>query len=178
ARTGNLTLDVPDPITYEQARKAALRDTVTPFENCFGCGSGRRLDNGLHLRAGPVEGRDVAAIDWTPLAAATGALDGEPVPELMTLTAMECPTARAMDIGPLRTPEDTVVLGRMTTKLVDLPVVGGEYYFMAWPIERVGRRIEIAGLLNDRDGKTLAMTRQTFIALRDGASLGDPSGGG
>ncbi|MHA1569547.1 MAG: hypothetical protein ACTSXZ_08755, partial [Alphaproteobacteria bacterium] len=54
ARPGNLTLDVPDPITYEQAQKAALRDTVTPFENCFGCGSGRRLDNGLHLRAGPV----------------------------------------------------------------------------------------------------------------------------
>jgi hypothetical protein len=42
---------------------------------------------------------------------------------------------------------------------------------MGWPLERAGRRIEIAGTLNNEEGEILAMTRLTFVVLREGVSL-------
>jgi hypothetical protein len=170
ARPVDLEMEIPAPVTLEQAKKAARRDKVAAFPNCFGCGSARTEDTGLHLRSGPVEGRNMVAIDWTPRASAVGAEEGEQVPEIMVLTALECPIAKAMELG-LKKPEETAVLGRMTTKVIDLPRVGAPCFFMGWPIERAGRRIEIAGTLHDEKGEILAMTRLTFVVLKEGASL-------
>ena len=171
ARPFELEMEMPEPISLAEAKKASRRDTVAAFPNCFGCGSARTKDNGLHLRSGPVEGQKAVAVDWVPSAAVVGAKEGEKVPETMVLTAMECPIAKAMELGDMRKPEEMAVLGRMTTKIMELPQVGEPSYFMGWPIERVGRRIEIAGTLNNERGETLAMTRLTFIVLREGASL-------
>ncbi|OGA32098.1 MAG: hypothetical protein A3F75_12005 [Betaproteobacteria bacterium RIFCSPLOWO2_12_FULL_64_23] len=171
ARPVQLELAIPELISLEQARKAARRETVTAFPNCFGCGSARSEDEGLHLRSGPVEGRNLVAIDWVPRPAAVGARKGERVPETMVLTAMECPIARAMELGGMKKPEEMAVLGRMTTKVNALPEVGEPCYFMGWPIERMGRRIEIAGTLNNNKAEVLAMCRLTFVVLKEGVSL-------
>jgi hypothetical protein len=171
ARPAELEMEIPEPISLEQARKAARRDAVAAFPNCFGCGSARSEDEGLHLRSGPVGGRNLVAVDWLPRAAAVGAEQGEPVPETMVLTAMECPVAKAMDLGGLKKAEETAVLGRMTTKVNALPRVGEPCHFMGWPIERVGRRIELAGTLHNEKGLVLVMCRLTFVVLKEGASL-------
>ena len=171
ARPAELEMEVHESISLEQAKKASRREAAAAFPNCFGCGSGRTAENGLHLRSGPVEGRQVVGIDWQPPGAVVGANAGEAVPEILVLTAMECPIAKAMELDNLRKPEEMAVLGRMTTRINELPRVGGQYLFMGWPIERVGRRIEIAGTLNNEDGDILAMTRLTFVVLREGVSL-------
>ena len=89
----------------------------------------------------------------------------------MLLTAMECPIAKAMELNSMKETPETAVLGRMTTKINALPRVGQQCFFMGRPIERVGRRIEIAGTLNDEEGGILAMSRLTFVVLREGVSL-------
>lgn len=171
ARPAELEVEMPHAISLDQAKKASCRHEKAAFPNCFGCGSGRAEDRGLHLRSGPVEGQNLVAIDWVPEAGVIGVKHGERVPETMLLTGMECPIAKAMEPEGMRKPHETVVLGRMTTKIISLPLVGGQYYFMGWPIERAGRRIEIAGTLNSESGDVLAMTRLTFVVLREGVSL-------
>jgi hypothetical protein len=171
ALPAELEMEVPASISFEQAKKASRRNTVAAFPNCFGCGSGRSENNGLHLRSGPVEGRNMVAIDWVPQADTVGAEEGETVPEKMVLTALECPIAKAMELDDMRKPEETAVLGRMTTKIISLPKAGEPCFFMGWPIERVGRRIEIAGTLNSEKGDVMVMCRMTFVVLREGVSL-------
>ena len=51
ARSAELEMEIPSPISFEQAKKASRRDTVVAFPNCFGCGSGRSENSGLHLRS-------------------------------------------------------------------------------------------------------------------------------
>jgi hypothetical protein len=171
ARPVELDFEIPKPISLEQAKKASRRQTIAAFPNCFGCGSARSEDDGLHLRSGPVEGMKMVAVDWIPRAAAVGAKEGETVPETMVLTAMECPIGKAMELQSMKKPGESAVLGRMTTKINSLPKVGEQCYFMGWPIERAGRRIELAGTLNNEMGEILVICRLTFIVLRPGVSL-------
>jgi len=166
-----LDLEIPEPISLSQARKASLRHVIEmPYPNCFGCGSGRSEDDGLHLRSGPVEGRNLVATDWVPRSGAVGAGEGEVVPLPIVWASMECPTAKAMHYGQMTKPEEPVLLGRMTTKVNGLPVVGEPCYFMGWPIERSGRKILLGGTLHDQAGEILVMTRLIFIALKEGVT--------
>ena len=179
ARPAELDLELPDPITLEEARKASLRHvTEMPYPNCFGCGSARSDDDGLHLRAGPVPGRDLVAIDWTPRAAAVGAPQGGPVPKEMVWASLECPIARAMQIGDIVGPDELFLLGRMTARVIDLPIVGRPCFHMGWPICRDGRKIRIAGSLHDEKGRTLAETELLFITLKEGVTYESFMGSG
>ena len=73
ARPAVLDLEPPDPITLDLARKSSQRHvTDMPYPHCFGCGSARSETDGLHLRSGPVPGRNLVATDWVPLAGAMG----------------------------------------------------------------------------------------------------------
>jgi hypothetical protein len=171
ARPGELQLEIPKPISLEQARKASLRHVVEmPYPDCFGCGSGRSQDNGLHLRAGPVEGRELVAIDWVPRAAAVGAEIGAPVPRPIVWASMECPIARAMELGEMKKPEELIVLGRMVTRVRELPKVGNTCFFMGWPMGRDGRKIHLGGTLHRGDGEVLVETRLTFVTLKEGVT--------
>ena len=166
------TLELAAPVTigFDEAARASRRNTVNPFPNCFGCGSGRSEADGLHLRSGPVDGKDVVAIDWTPPGAVVGGNEGDELSVRMALTAMECPIAKAMEIGGLLARNELIVLGRITTKLIRAPRVGEPCFFLGWPIDRVRRRIELAGMLNDRSGSPLIMARLTFVVLREGVT--------
>jgi hypothetical protein len=171
ARPANLDLDIPERISLEEAKKASLRHvTAMPYPNCFGCGSGRSETDGLHLRSGPVEGRKLVAVDWVPKAEAVGAPDGQDVPLVLAWASMECPIARAMQIGEMKGPDELILLGRMTTRIKGLPRVGEPHFFMGWPVRRDGRKIYIAGTLHNREGEVLVMSHLTFITLKEGAT--------
>jgi hypothetical protein len=169
-RPAELEIEIPDPITLEDARRASLRHVTEPRTNCFGCGSARSEDDGLHLRSGPVEGRDLVAIDWTPQAAAVGADNGQEVPEPVVWAAMECSTARAMELGGLRREDELFLLGRMTTNVLALPQVGQPCFMMGWPVGRDGRKIKLAGTLHDQDGRVLVISQLLFITLKQGVT--------
>ncbi|MDP6345990.1 MAG: hypothetical protein QF491_20820 [Alphaproteobacteria bacterium] len=103
---GSLDIEIPEVIGLEEAKGASLRHVIEmPFPDCFGCGSARTEDTGLHLRSGPVAGRNLVAVDWLPRAKAVGAGMGEPVPKAMIWAALECPMARALDLPDMKTPE-------------------------------------------------------------------------
>ncbi len=166
-----LDLDIPAAVDLAGAKQASLRHvTEMPYPDCFGCGSNRSDDSGLHLRSGPVEGRNLVAIDWRPRPLAVGAAEGEPVPEVMTWAALECPLARALELPGMKTEDELIVLGRMTARIDALPRVGQEHFFMAWPLQRAGRRLEIAGSLHDAEGALLAAAALTFVVLKAGIS--------
>ncbi|MBW1790240.1 MAG: hypothetical protein JRK53_27135, partial [Deltaproteobacteria bacterium] len=166
-----LELDIPDPITFEEAVKASRRHVPDTRANCFGCSSLRSEDDGLHLRSGPVEGRDLVAIDWTPRAAAVGAGDGEEVPEPVVWAGMECATYRAMEIGGMRQDDEVVLLGRMTSKVQALPKVGQPCFFMGWPVERDGRKIRLGGSLHDQGGRVMVVSELLCVALKPGLTF-------
>ena len=171
ARPAELDLEIPEPITLKEAKRASLKHiTEMPYPNCFGCGSGRSEDDGLHLRSGPLEGRNIVAIDWTPRAAAVGAKDGQDVPEPIAWASMECPVARALELEGMKKPEELILLGRMITKVSGLPKTGEDCYIMGWPIGRSGRKLEIAGTLHHKSGQVLVQSKFTFITLKEGVT--------
>ena len=172
ARPTELDLDMPEPITIDEARKASLRHvTEWSLPNCFGCGTARSEDDGLHLRAGPVKGRNMVAVDWLPRAATVGSDENCKVPEPIVWAAMECTVIQAMKNSDLKKPEELVILGRMTGNVQELPKVGRQYFIMGWPIGREGRRITVAGSMHDEAGDLLVTTTLTFIIFKqDGAN--------
>jgi hypothetical protein len=177
ATPATLDLDIPAPIDLAAAKRASLRHArEMPYPDCFGCGSNRSDDDGLHLRSGPVVGQNLVAIDWRPRPLAVGAEEGAKVPSLMTWAALECPLARALDLPGMKTADELIVLGRMTARIDALPRVGREHFFMAWPLERVGRRLELAGSLHDADGALLAAAALTFVLLKAGVSYTELGG--
>jgi hypothetical protein len=175
ARPAELDLDLPKSITIDEARKASLRHvTEMPYPDCFGCGSARSEDDGLHLRAGPVEDRSLVAIDWVPRAAAVGAREDREVPEPVIWAGVECVVIRAMQYGGLLAPEELVLLGRMTAKVQARPAVGQPYFFMAWPLGREGRKITLGGTLHDEAGGVLVLSQLVFITLKESVA-NDPA---
>jgi len=169
ARPAELDLDMPTPITIDEARQASLRHvTEWPLPNCFGCGTARSEDDGLHLRAGPVEGRNMVAVDWLPRAATVGAGEDCEVPEPIAWAAMECTVIQAMEHSGLMQPEELVILGRMTAKVQVRPRVGRPYFIMGWPVGREGRKITVAGTMHDETGGSLVMSQLVFISLNKG----------
>ncbi len=171
AQPATLDLALPEPIDLADAKRASLRHIKEmPYPDCFGCGSNRSDDSGLHLRSGPVAERNMVAIDWLPRPQAVGAAEDEAVSPLMTWAALECPLARALELPGMKTPDELIVLGRMTARIDASPRVGHEHFFMAWPLERAGRRLEIAGTLHDSEGALLAAAALTFVVLKAGVS--------
>src|SRR5262245_39777243 len=60
-------IEVPDPVTAEEARAATQRYRGAKegvFSECFVCGLAREDSLGVH--PGPVEGRDLVASPWAP----------------------------------------------------------------------------------------------------------------
>jgi hypothetical protein len=62
AASAELELDVPDPISFDEAAAAALPegDRKSVFPECFVCGWTR--EDGMRIYAGPVEGRDLVGV--------------------------------------------------------------------------------------------------------------------
>src|SRR5690348_13590046 len=79
----------PDPVAWGDAVAAESVDLDSPFPQCFVCGHARGED-GLHLHAGPVEGRDVLAAHWT--------VSDDTVGEEFAWAALDCPGAYATGV--------------------------------------------------------------------------------
>jgi hypothetical protein len=147
-------LDVPDPISFEEAAAAALpegdRDSV--FPECFVCGWAR--DDGLQIYAGPVEDRDLVAATWVP--------SDDVIASEFVWAALDCPGAYAVQFGERGNP----VLGRLAARVEHLPHPGERCVVMAWPLGEEGRKLYAGTALLGEDGRTLGTARATWILPR------------
>ena len=154
ATVAEVEVDVPEPISLEEAAAAALPDgdQDSGFPECFVCGWAR--NDGLGIYAGPVPGRNLAAAAWTPRA--------EHVAPEFVWAALDCPGAYAVHGGERGMP----VLGRLAARVERLPRAGEPCVVMAWPEGADGRKLYAGTALFGEGGRLLGAARATWIAPR------------
>jgi len=164
ARPAAVDLDVPAPVSVDEARAAAERypwREEHPYPSCFVCGPQREAGDGLCVYPGPVEGRDLFAAPWTPdasLAAPDGTVRNE-----FVWAAIDCPGGIVAD---LLGEHGRLLLGRLTADL-RAPVLAREPHVVtAWPIERDGRKLHTAtALFAAGEDAPAAVSRAVWIEV-------------
>ena len=144
-------LDVPAPVSVEEAKEASKRYSGFrhhAYPTCFTCGPER--DDGLRIFPGPVEGRvGLVASPWTP---------EEIRPEIIW-AALDCPGGWAVDDFQRK----GVMLGRMAAGIRELPTVGESHVVVGWPVGEEGRKRHAGSALYSPAGDVLAIARATWI---------------
>jgi hypothetical protein len=155
-----LDLDVPDPVSYEEAEAAGARYTGFDhhaFPNCFVCGPARRPGDALRIFAGAVDGRDLVAGPWTPDRGLAGD-DGVVRPEFVW-ASLDCPGAFAVGFSD----RAETLLGRLTAD-IRAPVRAGEpHVVIGWPLGQDGRKLYAGTALTTATGEPCGLARATWI---------------
>jgi hypothetical protein len=161
-RRAEVGLDVPAPVSFEQAEQAATRYTGFErhaFPNCFVCGPAREPGDALRIFAGAVHGRDLVAAPWVPddsLADGDGVVRRE-----FVWAALDCPGAFAVGFSS----RGETVLGRLTAE-VRAPVRAGEpHVVIGWPLGEDGRKLYAGTALTTAAGELCGLARATWITL-------------
>jgi hypothetical protein len=151
AAPAELRLDLPEPISFDEAAAAALPegDRESVFPECFVCGWKR--DDGLRIYPGRVEGRNLVAATWTPR---DDAISSE-----FVWAALDCPGAYAVEFGVRGNP----VLGRLAARVEHLPRPRERCVVIGWPLDEEGRKLYAGTALFGADGRTLGAARATWI---------------
>jgi hypothetical protein len=154
AAEAELDLDVPDPISFEEAEAAALPegDKESVFPECFVCGWAR--EDGLRIYAGPVVGGELVAATWVPR--------DDVISSEFVWAALDCPGAYAVRFGERGDP----VLGRLTAHVEHMPHPGERCVVMGWPLGEDGRKLYAGTALFGADGRVLGSARATWIIPR------------
>jgi hypothetical protein len=159
--------EVPPPVSVEQARRASREapNEEHPLPGCFVCGPERATADGLGVVCGTVPGRETELIA-APLATEEWMVgpDGGVRAELVW-AALDCPSGISSIV--LDEPMGFSLLGRLTVRLLEPVDIGATYAVVGWPIERDGRKYRGAAAILAADGRALAVSRSTWIELRD-----------
>jgi hypothetical protein len=161
-------LDLPEPVSLPRAEAASAACPWVdrhPFPGCFGCGPERSQEEAVAIQMGPVEGRDLFAAPWTPLAEFAGE-DGAVAP-LFVWSALDCPTAAAAvltDTGPS-------VLARLEGRLLAPVQPGVTHTVVAWLLGHEGRKHRGAAAIYAPDGEPCAHAEGLWIELRDPTAM-------
>ena len=162
ARPAEIDFDPPAAITLEQAEEAISRSPFSedthPFPTCFGCGPLREAGDGLRLFPGPVGGRGVTGVPWTP---------AEEVDEVMLWAALDCPSG-----SPATNPDNhpPIVLANLAAKQIAPVRVGDEHVIVAELVETDGRKKHTHVALYSASGELRAIARALWISLRTDAA--------
>lgn len=149
-RTTDPGLAIPPPVSLEEARAASARFDAAghPYPGCFVCGP--EAEEGLHVYASPVTGRD-------DVLAAPVTLSEEGLPSV--LAALDCPGAFTVGFG-----EEALLLGTFTSTVHAEAPLGRELVVLAWEMGREGRKRYSGTALLDGD-RVLASAAATWIAV-------------
>ncbi len=159
ARPSDVDVEPPRRVGVTEADAAEARyvgEGEHAFPECFVCGPARERGDGLVLRPGPAGG--VVATTWRP-DATLGVGD---VRDEFVWAALDCPGAFAVEL----VGRGTRVLGRLTVRIEERPVVGEQYVVVGWPLGGEGRRQEAGTALLDEGGRVLAVARAVWIEPR------------
>lgn len=159
ARPAKLELAVPEAVGIEAARAVDGSDFLTghPFPTCFACGPERAEGDGLRLFPGPVPGRELFAVAWTP---APEFASGSRVDPLFVWSALDCPSS-APATGPL-----PIVLATLAVDVLDAPVAAEPHVIASWEVGREGRKRRTGVAMWDAAGSIRAVGRALWIELR------------
>ncbi|HEU4337090.1 MAG TPA: hypothetical protein VFR45_07260 [Nocardioides sp.] len=157
-----------DPATAAAAESSYPGHTFHPFPTCFACGTAREDGDGLRIFPGRVgegpDGHRVAA-PWTPHPSLhedwhTYADETPRASVAATWAALDCIGGWAGDLT-----ERLMVLGRMTARVDDLPVIGEPHVVVGEGRGRDGRKSFTASTLYDADGRVVATAEHTWVAV-------------
>ena len=154
AVAADLDLEVPTAIPWDDAVAASAEYVgfeEHAFPECFVCGPAREPGDGLRVFAGPVTDGLVAA-PW---------IAREVAPEIVW-AAIDCPGAFAVGVSA----RGETVLGRMTARVVHLPVEGERCVSIGWLLGEEGRKLYAGTALFAETGELFALARQTWIVPR------------
>ncbi|GAB3018659.1 hypothetical protein GCM10011376_00170 [Nocardioides flavus (ex Wang et al. 2016)] len=158
-----------DPALAATAQASYPGLSFHPFPTCFACGTDREEGDGLRIFPGPVAagpGHDErVAAAWTPHPSLHedwhSYVDDQPRASVaVTWAALDCIGGWAGDLT-----ERLMVLGRMTARLDDLPVIGEPHVAVGEPRGRDGRKTFTASTLYDAAGRVVATAEHTWIAV-------------
>lgn len=139
-----------------------------PFPRCFACGPAREEGDGLRIfpgRTGAGPDGDLTAATWTPHPSLHEDwhtyVDEHPRASVAaTWAALDCIGGWAGDLT-----ERLMVLGRMTARVDDLPVIGEPHVVVGEGRGRDGRKTFTASTLYDSAGRVVAAAEHTWIAV-------------
>jgi len=149
ARRAGVDIEPPQPVSYDEAVRAATPDLGSPFPECFVCGHAR--EDGLRIFAAPVPGRDVVAAPWVP--------DESLVEPRFVWAALDCPGAYATGV-PGR---GTVVLGRLAADVRRVPRAGERCVVIGWSLGDEGRKHHAGTALFGERSDVLGVARALWI---------------
>ena len=163
AKATELDLEIPEPISFQQA--AAARAGFAgyqehPFADCFVCGTHRSCGDGMCLFTGEIA-EGVVASSWVPNEEFADE-DGVVADEFLG-AALDCPGAWAfLSVYGFESP---AVLGRMTYEDHRPVYAGGRYVVMGWSIGQEGRKSYCGTAIFDDEGNLCAAAKATWISL-------------
>ena len=160
-----------EPVAHDVAAAAASSYpglTFHPFPTCFSCGTAREEGDGLRIFPGKVgdgPAGDLVAAAWTPHPSLHEDwhtyVDDQPRASVATTwAALDCIGGWAGDLT-----ERLMVLGRMTARVDDLPVIGEPHVVVGEGRGQDGRKTFTASTLYDADGRVVATAEHTWIAV-------------
>jgi hypothetical protein len=154
AEPASVELDVPGPVSLDQAREASKGYAgfrAHAYATCFVCGPNR--SDGLGIFPGPVAGRELVAAPWTPPA---------DVPAELVWAALDCPSGWAID----EFSREGVLLGRLAARVDEPPPPGAPHVVLGWPIGADGRKRFAGSAILTADGRPIAVARSTWLVPR------------
>jgi len=155
-----LELEVPEPVTLEEADAAAGRYRGFEehiFSTCFVCGPNRDPGDGLRIFAGDVGARELVASPWTPHAALADEA-GVVCPEFVW-AALDCPGAFSFP----QVENRACVLGELTLRRDRDVRAGAPHVVTAWYIGSEGRKHFAGTALFTAAGERCAAAKATWI---------------
>lgn len=161
-------VDPVDPATAAAAESSYPGHDFHPFPTCFACGTGREQGDGLRIFPGKVgdgPDGDLVAATWTPDPSLhedwhAYADEHRRASLASTWAALDCVGGWAGDLT-----ERLMVLGRMTARVEDLPVIGEQHVVVGEGRGQDGRKTFTASTLYDADGRVVAMAEHVWIAV-------------
>ncbi len=166
ARPATLELALPEPVTFEQAARAAehyVGKHDHPYPTCFVCGPERRPGDGMRLFPGALEDRPVVAAPFVPDASIVDEHDLV-LPEI-TWASLDCPGFFGMyTFAESRNP--WWLLGRLTASVAKRPQRDERCVVMGWLLEREGRKAHTGSALFGENGEVYGFARGIWIELK------------
>jgi hypothetical protein len=166
AEPTELHLELQPPVGYETALQAAEGFPDVPryqSRGCFVCGADREPKDGLRIRPGRVPGRTAVAAPWVPGQSLTG--ESDLVRQRYVWAALDCPGAYAIHLN--GGPQEPLVLGRMTVKVLHALAAGERCVVAAWPLGQAGGRLLAASVLYNQTGWPVAFSTQAWAVAGD-----------
>jgi len=166
-----LEMDIPKPASFEQAlaardRSPSLKVGFHSWLNaertgfhpiCFCCGAELAPDQGLHVYAADIAGRNQVAAAWTCHSTFADA-DGRVPPEIIC-AALDCPGQFAWLAAGTR----TGLLGRLTARVERRVRAGEPCVVIGWTMGQEGRKFFAGTALFDAQGTPCAYAKAVWI---------------